>query len=90
MSKMQFLSLLVVLAITTCSIAQDPTDAFDPFGTPDTDGEIIEAGKPYKISWTPTEPFGNITILLMEGPTETTQNLGDTVVCELRIIPLLS
>lgn len=81
-ADMRFLCLPTAIAfLVVYASAQDPTVGFDPFGQPNVDGAIIPAGKPFNITWSPTKPLGNISILLMQGPTEVTQNIGDPIVC---------
>lgn len=61
--------------------AQNATVGFDVFVTP-SNNEAVAAGSDYDIIWTPSSPAGKVTIRLMQGATELTQNFGITVACQ--------
>jgi hypothetical protein len=67
-----------LLALTTASsvLAQKP--GFNVFTQPLTPGMTFTAGETMHITWTPSAPAGKITILLLEGASNTTLQIDST------------
>jgi hypothetical protein len=78
------LSLLSFLAI-----AQNASDSFDVFVTP-TNNEVVAAGSNFDILWTPSAPAGPVTIRLMQGASELTQEFGPTIACKTVLLYLFA
>jgi len=72
-------SCLLALATASTVVAQNPTSGFDVFTQPSTPGSTIAAGSTYTIEWTPSSPAGPISIVLLEGPSNTSLQLGPTI-----------
>lgn len=60
-------------------VAADPTPGFDTFTQPLTPGASISAGSVYTIKWTPSAPAGKISLILLEGSSNITLQLGPTI-----------
>jgi hypothetical protein len=67
------------LALATASIVVAQISGFDVFTQPSTPGSSIPAGKTYTIKWTPSAPAGKISIYLLEGPSNTTLQIGPKI-----------
>ncbi|KAI9745134.1 MAG: hypothetical protein M1818_001412 [Claussenomyces sp. TS43310] len=70
--------LLAVVTTSAAVCAQDAAVGFDVVLAPKAD-EVVPAGKPYTIKWTPGGPSGTVSIILLQGKTNTTLQLGDAV-----------
>jgi hypothetical protein len=68
-----------LLALATASTVVAQTAGFDVFTQPLTPGSTIAAGSTYTIEWTPSSPAGTISIVLLEGPSNTTLQIGPTI-----------
>lgn len=68
-----------LLALATVSTVVAQTANFDPFIAPIEPGSSIPAGSTYDIKWTPTAPSGSISLILLEGNTNTTLQLGPKI-----------
>lgn len=78
-------TLLAWLLLPHLTLAQDGAiDGFDVFVTP-TDNEVVAAGSNFDIIWTPSDPAGPVTIRLMQGDTELTQEFGPTIACQIAL-----
>jgi hypothetical protein len=69
-----------LLALTTASSVLAQTPGFDVFTQPITPGSTFAAGSTMQITWTPSAPAGKISILLLEGATNTSLQLDPTPV----------
>jgi hypothetical protein len=78
-------SCLLALATASTVVAQNPTPGFDAFTQPTTPGSVIPAGSTYTIKWTPSSPAGKISIVLLQGSSNTTLQLGDKIASECQI-----
>ncbi len=73
-----------LLALATASTVVAQIAGFDAFTEPATAGVSIPAGSTYNIKWTPSSPAGQISIILLEGTSNTTLQLGPTIASKLR------
>jgi hypothetical protein len=67
---------LLALATTTSVLAQ--TAGFNVISAP-TSGDVLVPGTTYTIKWTPSEPAGPVTLILLQGLTNTTLQIGNTI-----------
>lgn len=67
---------LLALASTTAVLAQ--TAGFDVITAP-ARNEVIAAGSTFTITWTSSDPAGKISLVLLEGASNTTLQIGDTI-----------
>jgi hypothetical protein len=72
-----------LLALATASTVVAQIAGFDVFTQPATAGSSIKAGSTYTIKWTPSSPAGQISIILLEGASNTTLQLGPTIASTL-------
>jgi hypothetical protein len=68
-----------LLALTAASTVVAQIAGFDVFTQPSTPGSSIAAGSTYTIKWTPSSPAGPISIVLLEGASNTTLQPGPTI-----------
>jgi hypothetical protein len=68
-----------LLALTAASTVVAQIAGFDVFTQPSTPGSSIAAGSTYTIKWTPSSPAGPISIILLEGASNTTLQPGPTI-----------
>jgi len=68
---------LLALATTTTSVLAQ-TVGFNPITAP-TSGETLIPGTTYTIKWTPSEPAGPVSLILLQGLTNTTLQIGNTI-----------
>lgn len=70
------------LALVGSAFAQEATEHFDAITYPTRD-VILSAGSTYTIAWDSTDSYADqtVTILLLEGASQGTLNIGPTVAC---------
>jgi hypothetical protein len=68
-----------LLALTAASTVVAQTAGFDVFTQPSTPGSSIAAGSTYTIKWVPSSPAGPISIILLQGASNTTLQPGPTI-----------
>jgi hypothetical protein len=80
--------LVTALSLLPYQLAQAQTAGFDVFTAPFTPGSSIPAGSTYTIKWTPSSPTGTISLVLLQGSSITTVQLGPTIACKYLPLPL--
>jgi hypothetical protein len=63
------------------ALAQNAAAGFDVFVMP-TGNKVVNAGSNFDIIWTPSDPAWPVTIRLLQGYTELTQQFGPTIACK--------
>lgn len=70
---------LLALAATTSVVAQ--TAGFNVITKP-TEGEVVAAGKTYQIEWIPSLPSKTVSLVVLQGASNITLQLGATIACK--------
>jgi hypothetical protein len=68
---------LLALAATTSVLAQ-ATEGFQPIQKPAL-GDVVTAGETYTIEWEATEPVTALNIVLLQGSSNITLQIGETI-----------
>lgn len=70
---------LLALAATTSVVAQ--TAGFNVITKP-AEGELVAAGKTYTVEWIPTLPSQDVSLVVLQGASNVTLQLGATIACK--------
>ena len=70
---------LLALAAASSVVAQNA--GFNVITKP-TEGEVVAAGKTYTIEWIPTLPSQDVSLVVLQGASNITLQLGATIACK--------